>query len=466
MGWTGRLPTLCALLLASCSAPQPYRVVQLGDVYKIYQPNTHTLHNGDLAIDLQDVVDQAGACRGPLDGAGLRARRVPSQFRGESRWALRLSRVPGAPTDPFEKPAALRAAIEGWWDLHQHEQCLRSTTRESLIRSAMAQRPMSPEEAIAAWYGPGPLPEGYRTLVLQPGMRVCVTDVMPAEQGLGAAQAIGEPTEDSPGATSSPSAARPSSRLVQNGVAPALTATGYRLAGSSCARLVEGIDGARFDPVASRLKPGIAQPTNAPQQQGGRTINTWTELENVPQWRSTYLIVQPQNMPVLPGRPGGQIDYGQYSLLVMVDARATVQVTPQYGDPIFLPAIEAVRQATLSNTVGALCSEQGQAIRCIRFGERGVFMVDFPVRLNGELVDLPVGSTVETILRMAAPDFLAQDFDRGEIGTTGDPAALRRREHLLRALRMRRWFEGRQVPVRLDPAVSALPLQPGDEIQW
>jgi hypothetical protein len=437
----------CTFLVAGCVHPEAYRVVQEGKVVTIYQPNTRALDNGDgFSVDVLNVIPFNSRCRRSFDSEGLTARRISVQVQGRTVRALRFTRKPPLSADPIEDRQQLETDLGNWWAEHgaNNSKCFSSNAKESVIRSVLSQRPMTPEVAIAEWYGPGPLPGAYRAVVLRPGMRVCVSTVMPADAEQVALVGMMAPNA---------AAAAPEGRSL------AQTGLGYRFAGSSCARLVEGISGPTLDPVASRLYPGLIASSDAPAGDGRRTINAWAEIEPVPWSQSVYMLLQPIDMPTVPPRPGNDPDYGKYSILAIAaprDKSASSDSSP----------LAAVIAATRFDRVNDLCSTKADVLRCIRFGERGVFSADFPVRVNGTLVDVPVGATLESVLSLTAPDMLAQDLIRGQVGADKDPAAGFRRARLLRHLRMWRWFEGRRVPVLLDGPSAALPLQPGDEIQW
>lgn len=461
------LIALCSLLVAGCVSPESYRILKVGESFRIYQPNTRALNDSDsYSVDVLDVIPFNSDCRGPFEIDGLSARRVSLEFQGRTRRALRFTHTSKRGDDPVEDRKKLETALATWWDEfgESNPQCFSPATRESVIRSVMSQRPMTPEEAIADWYGPGPLPGGYRAILLRPGMRVCVSDVMPAGGEQLALDRLEVPTtrinDALAGTEGGPTETTEALR------AAARSPIGFRLAGSSCARLAQGVAGPTFDPVASRLNPKLREHAGDDDNDGRRTINSWAEIEPVSWNRSVYLVIQPVGMPTAPPRPGNDPDYNLYSVLVIAKPDAQVLVSPRIGPPQSFPAIEAVRQATLSQGVEDMCNSQGAALRCIRFGERGVFAVDFPVFVNGQQVDVPVGATVETVFSLVALDFLAQDLGRGKIGPDEDPAAELRRARLRRELHMRRWFEGRQVPVVLDASAATLPLQPGDEIRW
>jgi len=217
-----------------------------------------------------------------------------------------------------------------------------------------------------------------------------------------------------------------------------------------------------LDPVVSRFTvPLISSDGSAPDD-AARTVRSWSEIEN-PVWMSrSFIVVQPMNMPTTPSNAA----FGDYSLLIIADPNSEIRVLPTTGGGRTYPTVAGILAA--SRTAGQItniCRSNADQLRCIRFGERGVYRVDLPITLNGSTIDVPVGVTLAGLAGMVAPDF-AGSYLAGPAPLQEDEIAQDRRRRSYSKLELHRWFDGRRVRVQLPADPGEMPLQPGDRITW
>lgn len=406
---------LC-LLLTGCAFSGQYHVEQRGGA--ILTP--HTVRADDkLVIFVPDVFrDPSRACKGlprSADGLDIAVRQLWTG--GQFHRALRFRGTPGL----FASRTSITEAVESWWPASATgPDCLADGAREAIIRSLTGQRPMDSDSAIEQWYGPGTTSKAPRLLMLRAGMRVCAHDV----------------SENS-------------------------DLSGYRLNAVDCARLIDTKDGPVFDPVVARFAVSLSGSTEA------RFASSWSEVQQPYKPSTTvgarpaYLLVYSKELPTAPVMvPPAPEAYNYLVAINLADGQ---------GDET---ALEIVRRLSRSGAFLDLCGQFPNVqpfafITCIKLGERTTFTVNFPISLNGQKIDMPVGATLQSVLAIAAPDMTSFDLVASSDAGAGDPAARARLLRTLAKARMTRWFDGHRVAVSLkNPAALTLPLQPGDEIQW
>lgn len=430
------------MVLTGCAVTGEYRVEShrwAGTTTSlIVQPNTTLSYSANdkdqrVSINVLDILDRVSTPQvcghARLGSEAFGAQPIHVVRDGQVVRGLRFSGTP----DNFLNAATIRTAVQEWWSLSKNRiaQCLPSGAQEWIIRSLSGQRPLTADAAIEWWYGPS-VGSGTRAVILRPGMRVCVTDIQADGQNAGRGDGLS-----------------------------------YALSGGPvCARLGDSSLGLHFDPVAARFTLPLSDPTWGAGTGGSRRISSWPEMQRPYGAQTAYVLVYPRNMVT---SPQAQPDPARLPLILAVDRKASVEVSSEYGGPITYPALEGVLVASRTDTsITDLCSKDGSAVTCVRFGDRGVFTADFPVNVNDRSFDVPVGATLGMIAGATAPDFVSKDlYGVGDASLLQDVAASARQERTLGKLRLRRWFEGRRVDVQLDSRHAAdFPLQPGDEIKW
>jgi hypothetical protein len=157
---------------------------------------------------------------------------------------------------------------------------------------------------------------------------------------------------------------------------------------------------------------------------------------------------------------------GDYSLLIIADPDSEIRVIPTEGGSRTYPTVAGILAASrTAEQITNVCRNSADQLRCIRFGERGVYRVDLPITLNGSAMDVPVGTTLAGVVGMVAPDF-AGSYLTGPAPLQEDEVARDRRQRSYAKLELHRWFDGRRVRVELPADPGEMPLQPGDRITW
>jgi hypothetical protein len=407
-------------LLGGCVSSSAYRVQD----EHIYQPQTRAFvkrGRAMTAIDIAAVLPHGHGCRRPVTTDALSARRIELYADQRSTPASRFY----GPEASFASADALTAHFDAWADAQPARCRLPPDGRAMVLRHLLAQRPLALSDAIETWYGAGKGDDAVRAVVMRPGMRVCVSDVVPTDVNFGR----------------------------------------YALAGESCARLIQGPQGAMLDPVASRFTVPLIS-YDGDHDNAVRMVRSWAEIE-APGWSErSFVVVQPKGMPtVMPTGPDDAA-VGAYSLLIIADPNSRIRVLPTTGGHREYPTVAGVLEATrTARQISEICATNADRLRCIRFGERGVYRVDLPITLNGAAIDVPVGTTLAGVVGMVAPDF-AGSYLAGPAPMQEDAIAEDRRRRSYAKLKLHRWFDGRRVRVKLPTDPGDMPLQPGDRISW
>ena len=417
MRWHDCAVLATAVFLVGCVAPSTYRV----EAGRIFLPHTRTITESGqamTAIDVAAALPRGDSCGRPIATPSLSARRIELYADRRITRAVRFF----GPEASFASADALIGHFNTWADAQPAPCRLPSDARAMMLRNLLAQRPLHVREAIEAWYGTGEGDDAARAIVLRPGMRLCVSDVTSTD----------------------------------------VNSIRYALSGETCARLVQGPRGAVLDTIASRFTVPVISSDGSPPKDAARTVRSWSEIEN-PSWvRRSFIVVLPMNMPTLPS----ESDIGYYSLLIIADPDSEIRVIPTEGGSRTYPTVAGVLAASrTAEQITNVCRNSADQLRCIRFGERGVYRVDLPITLNGSAMDVPVGTTLAGVVGMVAPDF-AGSYLTGPAPLQEDEVARDRRQRSYAKLELHRWFDGRRVRVELPAEPGEMPLQPGDRITW
>lgn len=292
-----------------------------------------------------------------------------------------------------------------------------------LAEQARERWPMTSREAVATWFGPGPVqfvvgedgqppsPIGKARMALvsflQPGMRVCAQDV-----------------------------AEPSQAPAENI---------YLIDRTTCAVVIASPKGIAFSGTTPWLKDPFTGSTWAPG--GFKQVTSWEEVQTG-KVSDRFAVLHPTRLPDKP--PHSAVGNGAF--LIRYDPSRLIPMQAAYCVRDGLasnacPAPAALQSVGDSYRVKVLCASTTDNI-CVRFGNRSVFTVEIPVDVNGSRRFMPAGSTLSAL---AAPSAGAGP---GEGRVPVD------------RVKVHRWFDGKRYRVRFGEDAGALPLQSGDEIQW
>lgn len=435
----------CAV--SACAIPTAYEVSGPAGQHsaRIYQPNTRIVTRPSrswVQVDILDIVSPGERCRTLPREGGLSARSVQVLREGRLSRALRFE----GRREHFESADALTQAFNAWWGENGPGTCVGASERGALLQSLLAQRPLSPSQAVEQWYGPER--DGPRMVLLRPGMRVCAADV-----GLNRDY------------------------------------NGFAAGAPQCARLSETITGPRFEPIAGRFARPLVQDQWTPGIGDYQRVWSWAEVQQPFTTADgsykpvAHAILYPGTLPQSASLNARNRTACPQDSAVAGDDRARIAClgTETLSDPVNANgvswlviidlskdhALDRVREAARNITYGELCRSEVNDVVCVRFGDRATYTVDIPIWLNGQAFDAPLGSTLGSIIAMQAPDFLSGELlGPTAVRASSQPAANARLTRAMRHLRVQRWFEGRRVRVHVDDAALDLPLQPGDEITW
>lgn len=422
----------CSVALGGCLLPQAYRVTPAagGAGLQVEAPNVYRTSEG-----LRSVLyfpDRGPSAKCPLraEAGGIVARGVGAARGGRVVTAIRFD----AGEAVFATPAALQAALGQWWAdeaTKSFRQCYELSQEASVRRSLLAQRPQSAAELLDAQFAfdAGRDPKRLRTIFLRPGMRICATDVAPEDD----------------------------TRTPRYWIAQA----------PSCTRIAGAPDGGLlFDPVAGRFDSLTMPSINYGLDEKGdaHRVASWSEIRRPIAGPHAWLVVFPQCPRCMPTTyDSSPPPYHDVPLLVGIRLDAGEGATPSELVELTSPApgLPSLRIATV-------CAKSN--VLCYRFGERAMFTVEFTVFVNGAAQDVAIGTTLGDIAAMVSPDLFSRELVSPAGWASGVDEAARSRARLnLSRLKMQRVFDGRLAPVDLSRAGAdayALPLQPGDRLNW
>lgn len=456
MKWfAGASLVLLSLVLAGCAYRGDYRL----DDKIIYQPTSH-VSNGMLKVDV--------SLGRPFDG-----RCVLKNFSaGEASGRFRHSFPDGSPTLRLIFPTKVKDELAAQGDLEggirdvvmailkqaKEERCLEFSSIAAggnddaintdlselagfVARRARARWPMTTQEAVATWFGPGavrfivgdegkrPRPQGEeiisRVTFLRSGMRVCAQDVVD-----------------------------PSPTAIENL---------YTIAGTACATVIDGPNGMAF----SGTTPWLDLPfTGSPWAAGGfKQVTSWEEIQTG-EGPHQFVVVHPTKLPEKPPNP----DASNGAFLVRFDPSEQIKMQSALCIKSGLATNECSAHAAFqavgpSFRAEILCASQSNNV-CVRFGKRSVFTVDIPVIVNGSRLYLPAGSTFAGVVGEIAADFFGSPVPNVRAAAYRGAGHRGRLQRLLGKVQLQRWFDGKRYKVQIGEDALDLPLQPGDEIRW